>query len=262
MKVGVVIPSRLAPRPGGRVLSEFGPELWLDGALASVRAQTLYNPCTWEIYVGISPGPPAPLHAYDFANVIKADRPGQSAAVNAAADVACLSSDVLLFLEDDDRWHVTKATVQLPLLDAYPFLSCSQRLVNVAGEPIGSNDYPVPSGWAMRSDVWSRVGGFDAHLKWMVDSEWLGRLNEKKIRRAHLVQRGRPGPRPGDGHCRRHLAYVARQAEILELAEELLLDRMDNPEGGMAKICHDFAAIQEADEEAEKISQKFGCHPW
>jgi glycosyltransferase involved in cell wall biosynthesis len=258
MKVGVVVPSRLAPRPGGRTLTEFGPELWLDGALASVRAQTLYNPCTWEIYVGISPGERAPLHAYDFANVIRADRPGQSAAVNAAADVACLSSDVLLFLEDDDRWHVTKAAVQLPLLDAYPFLSCSQRRVNVPGEPIGSNDYPVPSGWAMRSDVWSRVGGFNASLKWMVDTEWLGRLSEKKIRRAHVVPRRRP-----DGYSAGLLlSYVARYSEILELGEEMLVDRTDNPEGGMSTISRDFAAGREADDEAAGIRTRFGGNPW
>jgi glycosyltransferase involved in cell wall biosynthesis len=258
MRVGVVIPSRLAPRPGGRILVEFGPELWLDGALASVQSQTLYNPATWEIYVGISPGTPAPLHAYDYAHVIKADRPGQAAAVNAAADVAALSSDVLLFLDDDDRWHAKKAAVQLPMLETHPFVSCSQRLVDVAGNVVGVNDYPVPSSWAMRADVWSRVGGFNTGLKWMVDSEWLGRLNERKIRRAHLV-----GARtPGDASVPRKVGYIARCAEIVTHNKEFLVDRTNNPAGGMATIGWDFVAGQEADAEAEGIRKRFGGDPW
>jgi len=258
MKVGVVVPSRLAPRPGGRTLVDVGPELWLDGALASILSQTHYNPLTWEIYAGVSPGAVVPVHLYDHATIIRAERPGQAAAVNAAADVACLSSDVLLFLEDDDRWHVKKAAVQLPLLDAYPFSSCSQRLVNVAGERVGVCDYPTPSGWAMRADVWVRVGGFSASFRWMVDAEWLGRLNEKKIRRAHLVPRG---PR----RAGRRLSYVGAHSEILEvtaLGEELLVDRTDNPEGGMAKVASDFEAMREADDEAARLRATFGENPW
>jgi len=258
VKVGVVVPSRLAPRPGGRTLKDFGPELWLDGALASVRAQTLYSPLTWEIYVGISPGANAPLHAYDYAHVVRAERPGQAVAVNAAVDVAALSSDVLLFLEDNDRWSVRKTAVQLPLLDAYPFVSCSQRLVDTAGNVVGANDYPVPSGWAMRADVWTRVGGFNEGIKWLVDSEWLGRLGERKIRRAHVVE---VGATLTPGRSRR-VAFVARGSEIVGANGDPLVDSTNNPEGGMATITKDFEAMREADAEAEGLRKRFGCDPW
>ena len=258
MKVGVVVPTRLALRPGGRTLPEFGPELWLDGALASAQSQTLYNPLTWEIYAGVSPGAVVPGHIYDHATVVRAERAGQAAAVNAAADVAVLSSDVLLFLVDDDRWRAGKASVQLPLLDAYPFVSCSQRLVDVAGEVVGANDYPVPSGWAMRADVWTRVGGFNTGIKWLVDSEWLGRLNDRKIRRAHLIECGEiPDP-----FRARRIGYVARMSELIRYAGAHHVDRTDNPEGGMAKIISDFEAMREADAEAEGIRMRFGCDPW
>ena len=258
MKVGVVVPSRLAARPEGRTLPEFGQELWLDGALASVHNQTFYNPLTWESYVGVSPGAVVPGHLYDHATVVRAERAGQAAAVNAAADVAVLSSDVLLFLEDDDRWCAGKAAVQLPMLDAYPFVSCSQRLVDVAGKEVGVNDYPTPSGWAMRADVWTRVGGFNAGLRWLVDSEWLGRLSDRKIRRAHLVE----GGGIAEPDRARRVAFAARTSEIVRYVGSHLVDRTDNPEGGMSKITRDFEAMREADAEAEGLRRRFGCDPW
>jgi hypothetical protein len=92
----------------------------------------------------------------------------------------------------------------------------------------------------------------------MVDSEWLGRLNERKIRRAHLV-----GARtPGDASLTRKVGYIARCAEIVACNKEFLVDRTDNPEGGMSKICYDFAVMQEADAEAEGIRKRFGGDPW
>jgi len=244
-----VIPSRLAPR--------LGPELWLDGALATVRSQVGYKEVDWEIYVGISPGSAAPLRFHEVAHVVRAERPGQAAAVNAAADVAGLSSDVLLFLEDDDRWYPKKTEIQLALLDAYPFASCSQTLVDVAGRAAGVNDYPVPSGWAMRSDVWTRVGGFNLNYRWMVDSEWLGKLSSRKIRRTHLIDR-----EPMSGERSRRLGYVHQFSEIVPVGEGLLVLRTDNPEGGMAKVTCDFTAMREADQEAGWLRATFGCDPW
>ena len=260
MKVGVVIPSRLAPRPGGRHVEDFGPELWLDGALASVFGQRGYREADWDVYVGLSPGALCPPHVREHAHVSWADSPGQAAAVNCAADLAALSSDVLLFLEDDDRWHPRKFEIQEPLLGVYPFASCTQRLLDVSGGVLGVNDYPAPSGWAMRSDVWSRVGGFNCGFRWMVDSEWLARLSHHKIRRAHLVERP-AGSAPAAGRARQ-VARVADRSEVLETGADLLVDRTENPEGGMAKICRDFEAMREADEEASRLRDRFGGDPW
>ena len=264
MKIGVVIPSRLQPRPGGRTLTEYGPELWLDGALASVRQQSCFG-FNWEIFVGISPDAVAPLHVYDFAHVIRADRPGQSAAVNVAAEVAVLSSDVLLFLEDDDRWHPDKTRIQLQYLMSSKkeksegrtsFVSCSQRLLAEDGSFVGTNDYPVPSSWMMTSNVWERVGGFARGCSWLVDMEWLGRLGQTKIARTHLVE-------SGEVHTPNKLGFVSRFSNIVPCEERMLLvDRTVNTRGGMATIEKDPAARREADTEASEIRHRFGCDPW
>ena len=150
MKFGVVIPSRCARRPGGLVLEEFGPELWLDGAIASVKAQKGYCDADWDIVVGLSPGQLVPPHISEHAVVVWAREPGQSAAVNAAAEVAILDSNVLLFLEDDDLWLPHKTMTQLPYLTGTPFVSCSSRVVDESRTcQVEINDYPVPSGWMM-----------------------------------------------------------------------------------------------------------------
>lgn len=257
MKFGVVIPSRCTPRPGGLDLDGFGPELWLDGAIASVKAQRGFCDRDWDIVVGLSPGQLVPPHIWDHAAVVWADSPGQAAAVNVAASVAILDSDVLLFLEDDDLWHPDKMVTQLAYLDNSSFVSCSQRLLSEDRKTVvGINDYPVPSGWMMTSNLWRRVGGFDEKLHWLVDTEWLGRLNDTRVSRMHLLEsaeRSSPVSR-----------YVARSSEVCRCSSFVpLVDRTLNSRGGMAAITGDDAeAREEADREAAEIRGRFGCDPW
>lgn len=256
VRVGVVVPSRLAPRPGGRVLLPFGPELWLDGALASVVSQSGYSR-EWQVFVGVDPDAVVPDYVYGHARVVRGARAGQSAAVNAAARAAAASSEVLLFLEDDDAWHSWKTMVQLPYLDHAPFVSCSQRLVSEDRQtPLGVNDYPVPSGWAMEAAVWKRVGDFAESFRWRVDTEWLGRLGAAKIKRMHLVPRGKIY-RPNQ------LGHVSRAAIVEKYLEDFfLVDRTVNSQGGLATVCGDARAGEEAEVEASELRQRYGCDPW
>lgn len=256
VRVGVVVPSRLSPRPGGRVVPPHGPELWVDGALASVLNQSGYSG-EWRVFVGVDPGAVVPDYLHRHARVVRGSRAGQSAAVNAAARAAAAASDVLLFLEDDDVWHPWKTMVQLPYLDQAPFVSCSQRLVSEDRRtPLGANDYPVPSGWAMESDVWRRVGGFAESFRWLVDSEWLGRLGAAKVKRVHLV----PG---GKVHQPNRLDYVARSSIVARYAEGLfLVDRTINTQGGLATVHRGAVAGEEAALEASELHQRYGCDPW
>jgi len=257
VKFGVVIPSRCAPRPGGRDLGGFGPELWLDGAIASVKAQRGFCDRDWDIVVGLSPRQLAPPHIWDHAAVVWAKVPGQAAAVNVAAEVAILDSDVLMVLEDDDLWHPDKTVTQLPYLNNSPFVSCSQRLLSEdRARVVGHNAYPVPSGWMMTSNVWRRVGGFDERMKWLVDTDWIGRLNLASISRMHLLERAdRPTPVS---------RFVGTSSEVCRCSSPLpLVDRTQNSLGGMATISGDDArARREADLEASWIHQRFGCDPW
>lgn len=256
MKFGVVIPSRCAPRPGGLELEDFGPELWLDGAIASVKAQRGYCDRDWDIVVGLSPGQLVPPHIWEHAAVVWASAPGQAAAVNAAAAVAILDTDVLLFLEDDDLWQPDKVVTQLPYLNHSPFVSCSQRVLSEDRKHVlGYNDYPVSSGWMMTSNLWRRVGGFAERLRWRVDTEWLGRLNDTKISRTHLLEaadRSAPVSR-----------FVGQSSEVCRCSSPApLVDRTTNTSGAMARIASDLEAGHEADEEAAEMRRRFGCDPW
>jgi hypothetical protein len=262
MKIGVIIPSRLAPRPGGRELRDFGKELWLDGAMAGVVNQKGYNLDHWEMFVGVDPSAPVPVHIYDHATVVRGHLPGQASAVNEAAEIACLDDcDVLAFLEDDDCWHRRKSEIMLPFLEQAPFVSCSQSLVRNL-EPrsevvtvVGINDYPTPSSWIMTAALWKRVGGFSTSYRWMVDMEWLGRLNQTKVKRIHLKERGQP--RTGK------LAHVATSSIVIETdLPECLVSRTVNDQGGMAAIQRGGGAAAEASAEVAMIREKFGDCPW
>jgi hypothetical protein len=257
MKFGVVIPSRCARRPGGLALEEFGPELWLDGAIASVKAQKGFCDLDWDIVVGLSPGQLIPPHINEHAAVVWAREPGQAAAVNAAAEVAVLGADVLLLLEDDDLWRSDKMVTQLPYLNDTPFVSCSQRVMNEARTlQVGWSDYPVPSGWMMEANVWRRVGGFNERMRWLVDTEWLGRLNEAKVARMHLVESANAGRLSVNSH-------VSRNSEVCRCSSLVpLVDRAANNTGGMATICRDVEAGREADLEAAEMRRRFGYDPW
>ena len=257
MKIGVVIPSRLQPRPGGLVLEEYGPELWLDGALANTQQQAKFCPCCYKVFVGVDPEAFVPLHVFNHAAVVRATRPGQSAAVNVAAAAALgWGAQALLFLEDDDRWLRSKAAIQLPYLSHFDFVSCSQRLVDEGGLAAGTSDYPVPSGWAMRAATWEKVGPFDEEQKWLVDTGWLGKLCQSKLLRAHLIP-------PGEVHTPNKLSQVVRFSEVIPCSESsFLVDRTVNPRGGMATIFDSEAARGEADAETEAMRKRFGFDPW
>jgi hypothetical protein len=256
MKLGIVIPSRLQPRPGGRFLEEYGPELWLDGALASAVRQ-LGCTCCSKVFVGADPEAFVPRHVFNHAAVVRAPKPGQAAAVNVAVAAALgWDADTLLFLEDDDRWLGSKTKVQLPYLRDFDFVSCSQLLVNEAGEGVGVNDYPTPSGWCMRAATWEKVGPFDEDQKWLVDTGWLGKLCQSKLRRAHLV-------RAGEVHSPNKLAMVSRFSEVIPCKESVfLVERTINTAGGMATIFGSEAEQKLADGEGEAMRKRFGFDPW
>ena len=262
MKIGVIIPSRLAPRPGGRELREFGPELWLDGAMASVVNQQGYNIDDWEIFIGVDPNAVVPIHVYDHATIVRGKSAGQASAANEAAEVALLDGcDVLAVLDDDDRWHRRKSEIMLPYLEQASFLSCSQRLV-IDSEPVseksavlGINDYPTPSGWIMAASLWKRLGGFNPSFKWSPDLELLARVNELEVPRIHFKERGLP--RVGK------LGLVALHATIVETdVPELLVSRTVNSQGKMATVRRGGAPAAEATAEVAAIREKFGYCSW
>ena len=208
---------------------------------------------------------------------------GQSAAVNAAArEVMGYGVEVVAFLEDDDRWHPSKMEMQLARLELAPFQSCSQQIVSEDQQKVfGVNDYPIPSSWVMWSDVWKRIGkgaseasggggrlggpaapeggGFDESVRYLVDSEWLGRLNQAKVPRIHLVENR---TKLQDWHFG-FSSYTSRHATIVPSGmAEPLVTRTQNTAGGMCTISRDSKAAAIADSEQAMLLAKYGEHPW
>ena len=257
MKIGVIVPSKLQKRPGGLVVDGCGPELWLDRALASVRKQIGYG-ADWQIFVGVDPGAVVPAHIYDHARVVTALHPGHVPAVNAAAAMASLSSEVLLFLDDDDAWLPSKTVIQVAHLQKAPFVSCSSRSVSdETYRQIDVLDYPYPSSWMMEAKAWNHVGGLGVKFKWLSDMDFLGKLQRAGIKRAHLVVKG-------SGHVSNALSCVSRFSEIVPCLrpKEFLVDKTFNKHGITQTCQGDISLRAESDDEAATIRDKFGFNPW
>jgi hypothetical protein len=263
MKIGVVIPSRLALRPE---VSGEPKTPWLKSAIDSVRGQSCHDKHEWLITVGLDKGQELPTFPIQlpFPDItfIWGDSCGQAQAVNRAArECVDRGVEVMAVLEDDDSWHSLKMEIQLGRLGQTPFSSCSQKVVSEDRKlpPLGVNDYPIPSGWVMTPDVWKRIGGFDEGIRYLVDTEWLGRLNKAQVPRLHFVE-NRDAPQRFQALLTSH---VAQHAEIVPTGlSSPLVDRTQNLSGGMASLCRDSAASAVADTEQRLIIERYGENPW
>lgn len=256
MKIGVVIPSRLALSPDGKTL-------WLQSALESIRAQTCFDRHEWVVVVGLDEGAKKPSEegmATHFSFVHASTR-GQAAAVNAAAHAATAAGvEVMSFLEDDDLWHPEKMAIQLSRLEQAPFLSCSQWLMSEDRQAVvGLHDYPIPTSWIMTTDVWKKIGGFNESFRFHVDSEWIGRLNEEHIPRIHLIENR-------NQVCAwyfRFASQVHHHSEIVSTGlAHPLATRTHNLGGGMSAIERDLSFKTRSNEEYALLQARHGEIPW
>lgn len=254
MKISVIIPSRLQPNPNMSDVYDADPELWLDRAVTSVLRQTVGADA--EILVAIDPSaPPLPVRFRQRCGTVVAAVPGQAGAVNTAVRLA--TGDVIATLEDDDYWEHGKLAAQLDCLQHYDLITCNARETTWDGAFIRMNDFPTPSGWLMRREIWERVGGMDESFRFHVDTEWLGRANRAGLRRLHLVEDGATFEKP------RWLAHVVNHSEIGQIgAGRPLVNRTANPEGGMALIASDAAAAAQSKREHKIMMERFGGIPW
>jgi glycosyltransferase involved in cell wall biosynthesis len=252
--ISVVIPSRLAKMP-----SYMGGFHWLDRALVSIRAQTVYQEFKWQIVIGVDKNfsQKVPFHVLegdDLSTVIFAESQSsnQAAAVNAAAERA--TGDFLAILEDDDFWHSQKIGSQLLLLEIFDLVTTSQRVIDPAGNIIGVSEFPTPSTWLMRRKSWDDVGGFDQKFPRHVDTEWLGRATQKGFGRIHIVH---------VGVVQDHLKSLKEVSEIVSLGHSTpLVDRTDNPQGGFSRILKDPEFKAQSVREYEIMLERFGRAPW
>jgi hypothetical protein len=261
--ISVVIPSRLAAMPDGR--------LWLERALDCVRQQRLPGGENVETVVGLDEGaePPEPLiTGYPGTRFVNADAAaprGQAAALNAA--LRTISGDWVALLEDDDKWRSRHLELALGALSALDFVSASQRCVDPAGRQIGVFGPATPSGWVMPRRVLDKVGPFDEAFRFHLDSEWLGRLNRAIARRGHFVE-GSDLPLSQFLEKRPELRTLLDNVKPAQIAllrgpgHYTQVVRTENPRGGVSSIKanKDLARISLGEYAA--IERKYGHIPW
>ncbi len=263
--ISVLIPSRLVENP------DRPGELWLDRALRSIGGQTILSRQKIEIVVGLDHDVEAPAVTAPpglklrYVNVAPDRRPGQAAAINAAG--AAASGQLIAILEDDDSWHPAFLETAAKALESCDFVSSSQMLVDRHGTPREPMYYPTPSGWLMRRKLWRAMGGFDEKIRYHVDMEWLGRLNQAGKRRVHLVERGFPIDM---AFLKQHRKWLAHLAEGQPLPVRLkqhgaavpLVVRTLSPNSGTNQIRSNSDAARQSQREMDGFRKRFGTIPW
>ncbi|MEX0807144.1 MAG: glycosyltransferase [Dongiaceae bacterium] len=264
--ISVIVPSRLQARPGHR------GALWLERALETIAHQTYLKKSSIEVLIALDAGvaaPTLPSSAISkhvrFVNASSDGKTGQAAAVNAA--IAAIAGETIAMLEDDDAWKPTFLQTAVEVLTECDFVSSSQMLVDQDGLPLEVMYFPTPSGWVMRRSLWEEIGGFNEKLQFHIDVEWIGRLNESRKRRVHLVESGFPLDRPFLEEHRRWLAHLAKgRKDPVRLFQHRspvpLVIRTLNESGGTGRIRRKKEAGERSKKEMATLRRRFGETPW
>jgi glycosyltransferase involved in cell wall biosynthesis len=263
--VSILIPSRLASIPSP--VAEKPNRLFVERAVESIRSQTIAGRVNFQIVVGVDAGAATPPElATDFGIIFaESGSRSQAAALNAAAKLA--QGDVVAILEDDDRWEPQFLERAIEALEKVGFTSSTQLEVTPNDAVIRINDFPTPSGWVMRREVWEAVGGFDERFRWHLDNDFLGRLSEKNVLRHHLIEATAPidigamqQVRPWLVNCLKlggRMVRLARHDSPWPLVRRLI-----HPESGMQRIARDPTLVSESQSEYRAIIQRYGRIPW
>lgn len=252
-------------------MPDCGNRLWLDRALASIGTQTIAGKRPFEVVVGLDHGVTAPKLepprsvALRFVNASADRRRGQAAAINTAAKEA--RGDLFAILEDDDAWRPLFLKTAVATLVEFDFVSSSQMLLDRNGLPSELMYFPTPSGWVMRRELWDEIGGFDEAIRFHVDMDWIGRLNQAGKRRAHLVEAGFPIDRDFLQKHRKWLAHLAagqpNPVTLVQHGEPApLVVRSANPGSGTSRIRNDPDATRQSKKEMAAFRKRFGTIPW
>jgi hypothetical protein len=260
--VAVVIPSRLA---AGRDGNPF-----LIRALSSARAQVVRGSLHIHFYVGIDEDAevPSSLQSLDDVTFVRSAGRGQAGAINSAAKAAVgCNHEFVALLEDDDCWEPDFLSSALAVLDTCDFVSSNQLEIDPSEHCIRINDFPTPSGWIMRAELWQKIGPFDESLRWHVDNDWLGRLALSDARRIHLVEATAPVSIQDSAQVRPWIANVLtqggpRSSVRRHLSSRPLVRRTVHPASGMARIAADPSVAQQSQSEYRNLIARYGRIPW
>lgn len=220
-----------------------------------------------QILVGVDAGVSAPagLGADLRAQFAQSGRHSQAAALNAAAKL--IDGDVVALLEDDDQWEPQFLELAIATLNRFDFVSSTQLEVLTNGNVVRVNDFATPSGWVMKRKVWQSVGEFDENFRWHLDNDWLGRLRQANITRAHLVEATAPTQIADAQAVRRWLAFVVqRSGGMCQLVRHgspwPLVKRTVHEESGMWRIARNPTLRAQSENERAELVKKYGLVPW
>lgn len=262
-RVSVVIPSRLkGPSP------EPESPWFVERALNCLREQTaLKQGAQLQAVVAIDAGMTDIARARLGNRVVLAEGGARSQAAALNAGIRAAGGDYIAFLEDDDLWSPEYLAQALDLLRTVDFVSSTQLDMSVDGEVQRISDFPTPSGWVMHRRTLEAVGLFDETHRWHLDSEWLGRLGDSGLKRAHLVEATAPLKQEWIEPSRPQLADLMEAgggnvALVRHASPWPMVIRTLHPNSGMAQIGSDPVKAAESRVEYERLMARFGRLPW
>lgn len=261
-RLDVIIPSR----------SQDKQKFFLQTSIASIESQTTCGDLQIRVVVCCDPGfceGNLPRSFLDIVTVSSAI-PSQAAALNVGIET--VESHYVAFLEDDDQWHpqfleVTMKAQSL-IRDEHGrggLVSSTQQQINANGNPIGVNDYAIPSGWLMDRETLVDVGKFDCSYRFHLDNDWLGRAAQKSVPRLHLFE-SHP-PLCGSDQLRDGLQKVLRNSAntcqlIRHHCQVPLIKRLVHDESGMGRIRRDKISGFISHQENLRLLITYGRIPW
>lgn len=185
------------------IIAVFNGEAYLHEAIESLLAQTYPSIEVIVVNDGSTDGTADVIGRYgDLVRVVHQSNCGVSIARNRGAAMA--TGQFLSFLDADDRLDPRKITMQVDAFRAHApldFCDChtayfwSTDLTEEARQRDFRHErsfwkQALPahiSGWLLRRQLWDRVGGFSASLRYSEDMDWFSRARDLPMRRLTLA---------------------------------------------------------------------------
>ena len=256
-RLSIIIPSRAQPRQ-----TEF-----LARAVRSIQGQSIIDRYEVTVWVGVDAGQHPDAATVQRLGLRVAESTGRSQAAALNAVIRQVDADLVAFLEDDDEWMPTYLETMAQALAVGAFVSSTQLEVDEQDVIVRINDFPTPSGWFMPFSTLQAVGPFNEDYRFHLDHEWLGRLGETGLPRAHLVEATAPCDGRYVAAIRPWLDNVVRfSGGRVQLGRHgspyPLVRRRVHGQSGMGQIAQQPALRDVSVAEMQRLAARFGRVPW